>query len=50
MPSLGKRMPFTEAHLKGFETVYGADAKSLSIQAEMEASKLVRKTRKKKEA
>ena len=38
MPSFGKRTPFTEAHLKGFETVYGAEPKGLSVRAEGEWS------------
>ena len=38
MPSFGKRTPFTESHLKGFETVYGTDAKGLSPRSEGEWS------------
>ena len=38
MPSFGKRTPFTEAHLKGFETVYGTDPKGLSARTEGEWS------------
>ncbi len=38
MPSFGKRTPFTETHLKGFETVYGADSKGLSPRTEGEWS------------
>lgn len=38
MPSFGKRTPFTEAYLKGFEKVYGTDAKGLSPRAEGEWS------------
>ncbi len=38
MPSFGKRTPFTEAHLKGFETVYGANPKGLTPRTEGEWS------------
>ena len=38
MPSFGKRTPFTEAHLKGFEAVYGTDAKGLAPRNEGEWS------------
>ncbi|UUS60118.1 MULTISPECIES: type I restriction-modification system subunit M [unclassified Acinetobacter] len=38
MPSFGKRTPFTESHLKGFEAVYGANAKGLSPRTEGEWS------------
>lgn len=38
MPSFGKRTPFTESHLKGFEVVYGADPKGFSPRTEGEWS------------
>ena len=38
MPSFGKRTPFTEAHLQGFEAVYGTDAQGLSPRTEGEWS------------
>ena len=38
MPSFGKRTPFTESHLKGFETVYGDDAQGLAPRTEGEWS------------
>ncbi|MDM1762107.1 N-6 DNA methylase [Acinetobacter sp. 251-1] len=38
MPSFGKRTPFTESHLKGFEAVYGTDPKGLSARTEGEWS------------
>ncbi len=38
MPSFGKRTPFTEAHLKPFETVYGSDPNGQSLRSEGEWS------------
>ncbi|PWQ92494.1 N-6 DNA methylase [Leucothrix pacifica] len=38
MPSFGKRTPFTEAHLKPFETVYGENSDGTSARKEGEWS------------